>query len=83
MPMTVCSWCLKIIEVKRLPEVNEVSVCHGTNCGEMEMKFRSMFSDHNIGLELERILGANPNERGKQCDPLKPNYRRAKDGGGK
>ena len=65
MPMTVCSWCLKIIEVQRLPNHNEVSVCHDTNCGEIEMRFRSQFSDHNIGLSYQGLTSINPTKKEK------------------
>lgn len=71
MPMTACVWCNDIIEVKRLPRADEVSVCRGTNCGDMEMHFRAQFSDHNIGLFYAEETGVNPNERGKRCGALK------------
>lgn len=76
MPKTVCEWCNALIEVKRLPRANEVSVCAGTNCGDLENAFRTQFSDANIGRSYMEQTGYNPHimEARHELGNIKPSH---------
>lgn len=65
---TSCIWCNALIHVKVLPKANEVSVCRGTNCGELEMKFRAHYSDANIINWCNKTYGVDMQERIERCD---------------
>lgn len=67
MPATACIWCNALIQVKRLPKANEVSVCADKNCGELEMKFRAHYSDANIIAWCEKNYGVDMKGRLERC----------------
>lgn len=73
MPVSSCCWCNALITISKMPNKDEVTVCDNSKCADLEMKFRSQFSDANICAHNLKHYGVNLAERMKRCAARKSN----------